>query len=149
MWLIKLGITVERIPPATPSANGRQERFHLTLQQHTAREFRRFCHEYNEERPLGTTHAASVYRPSLREYPARLPAVEYPTAYERRKVGKIGEIYWRGNRLVSEVLTGEQVGLEANDGIYRVWFGPDDSTNESEKFCPAGGASAPAAPPRQ
>ena len=67
-----------------------------------------------------------MYRPSLREYPARLPAVEYPTAYERRKVGKIGEIYWRGNRLfVSEVLTGEQVGLEAiDDGIYRVWFGP-------------------------
>ena len=140
VWLIKLGITVERIPPATPSANGRQERFHLTLQQHTAeppqatrraqqREFRRFCHEYNEERPhqaLGQRTPASVYRPSLREYPARLPAVEYPTAYERRKVGKIGEIYWRGNRLfVSEVLTGEQVGLEAiDDGIYRVWFGP-------------------------
>ena len=79
VWLIKLGITVERIPPATPSANGRQERFHLTLQQHTAeppqatrraqqREFRRFCHEYNEERPhqaLGQRTPASVYRPSL------------------------------------------------------------------------------------
>ena len=54
VWWLKLGIEVERIPPATPSANGRQERFHRTLKQHTAnppaanrraqqRAFRLFC----------------------------------------------------------------------------------------------------------
>ncbi len=31
VWWLRLGIEVERIPPATPSANGRQERFHRTL----------------------------------------------------------------------------------------------------------------------
>ena len=36
IWWTKLGIEVERIPPGTPSANGRQERFHRTLKQHTA-----------------------------------------------------------------------------------------------------------------
>ena len=54
IWWTKLGIEVERIPPGTPSANGRQERFHRTLKQHTAqppaatrraqqRAFRRFA----------------------------------------------------------------------------------------------------------
>ena len=72
VWFLKLGIAVERIPPATPSTNGPQERFHLTFEQHTAappkanrraqqRAIRRFCREYNEERPhqaLGQTSAA-------------------------------------------------------------------------------------------
>ena len=31
VWWLRLGIEIERIPPATPSANGRQERFHRTL----------------------------------------------------------------------------------------------------------------------
>ncbi len=139
VWFLKLGIAVERIPPATPSANGRQERFHLTLKQHTAappkanrraqqRAFRRFCREYNEERPhqvLGQRPPASVYEASARRFPSRLAPIEYPPAYRRRKVASHGEIYWRGARIfVSEVLTGEPLGLEAiDDGVYRVWFG--------------------------
>ena len=62
VWWLRLGIEVERIPPARPSANGRQERFHRTLKQHTAdppaanrraqqRAFESFCCEYNEQRP--------------------------------------------------------------------------------------------------
>ena len=138
VWWLKLGIEVERIPPATPSANGRQERFHRTLKQHTAnppaanrraqqRAFRLFCREYNEERPhqaLGQQVPASIYRPSDRPYPSQLPEIEYPASFLRRKVGARGEIYWRGARIfVSEVLQGEPLGLEAvEDGVYRVWF---------------------------
>ena len=138
IWWVKLGIEVERIPPGTPSANGRQERFHRTLKQHTAeppaatrraqqREFGRFCREYNEQRPhqaLGQRRPASVYYASPRSYHGQLPAVEYPVGYVRRMVGKRGEMYWRGRRIfVSEVLAGEPVGLEAiDDGIYRVWL---------------------------
>lgn len=138
VWLLKLGVEVERIPPATPSANGRQERFHLTLKQHAAsppaatlraqqRALRRFRREYNEQRPhqaLGQRPPASVYEPSPRPFPARLAAVEYPPGYLRRKVGERGEIYWRGARIfVSEVLAGEPLGLEAiADGEYRLWF---------------------------
>ena len=146
IWWLKLGIEVERIPPGTPSAHGRQERFHRTLKQHTAeppaaakraqqREFARFCREYNEQRPhqaLGQRRPTSVYYASPRRYRGQLPAVEYPTGYLRRMVGKRGEMYWRGRRIfVSEVLGGEPVGLEAiDDGIYRVWF----STLELGRF---------------
>jgi transposase InsO family protein len=35
--IIKTGITLERIEPGKPQQNGRHERFHLTLQQETAR----------------------------------------------------------------------------------------------------------------
>ena len=138
VWWLRLGIEVERIPPATPSANGRQERFHRTLKQHTAdppaasrraqqRAFESFCREYNEQRPhqaLEQQVPASLYRPSDRAYPARLPEIEYPPSFLRRKVGKRGEIYWRGARIfVSEVLYDELLGLEAvADGVYLVWF---------------------------
>ena len=138
MWWLRLGIEVERIPPARPSANGRQERFHRTLKQHTAdppaanrraqqRAFESFCCEYNEQRPhqaLGQQVPASLYRPSDRAYPSQLPEIEYPSSFLRRQVGKRGEIYWRGARIfVSEVLYGEPLGLEAiADGVYRVWF---------------------------
>ena len=138
VWWLRLGIEVERIPPPTPSANGRQERFHRTLKQHTAdppaanrraqqRAFESFCCEYNEQRPhqaLGQQVPASLYRPSDRAYPSQLPEIEYPSSFPRRQVGKRGEIYWRGARIfVSEVLYGEPLGLEAiADGVYRVWF---------------------------
>lgn len=138
VWWLRLGIEVERIPPATPSANGRQERFHRTLKQHTAnppaanrraqqRAFESFCREYNEQRPhqaLQQQVPASIYYASDRPFPPELPPAEYPASFERRKVGKRGEIYWGGARIfVSEVLHGETLGLEAiADGIYRVWF---------------------------
>ena len=146
IWWTKLGIAVERIPPGTPSANGRQERFHRTLKQHTAqppaatrraqqRAFCRFRREYNEERPhqaLGQRPPGSLYQPSPRLYRGQLPAIEYPPGYLRRLVGKRGEMYWQGRRIfVSEVLAREPVGLEAiDDGVYRVWF----STVELGRF---------------
>ena len=170
IWWVKLGIGVERIPPGTPSANGRQERFHRTLKQHTAeppaatkraqqREFRRFCREYNEQRPhqaLGQRRPASVYYGSPRSYRGQLPAVEYPPGYLRRMVGKRGEMYWRGRRIfVSEVLGGEPVGLEAiDDGIYRVWFSTlelgrfDVRENRVAPLPPRGGNGAPGGPRR-
>ena len=36
IWLIRLGIRIERIDPGKPQQNGRHERFHLTLKQDTA-----------------------------------------------------------------------------------------------------------------
>jgi len=173
VWWLRLGIEVERIPPATPSANGRQERFHRTLKQHTAnppaanrraqqRAFESFCREYNEQRPhqaLGQQVPASIYYASDRPYPSELPPVEYPASFLRRKVGQRGEIYWRGERIfVSEVLHGETLGLEAiADGIYRVWFCSLELGNFDERSGklaplsrrrdngPSGTASAPVA----
>jgi len=62
VWWLRLGIKVERIEPGKPQQNGRHERFHRTLEQHTAappagtlaaqqRRFEQFRCEYNQHRP--------------------------------------------------------------------------------------------------
>ncbi|MGH6842062.1 MAG: integrase core domain-containing protein, partial [Methylocella sp.] len=90
-WRIKLGIRHERIDPGHPRQNGRHERFHRTLfeamrppsadRSAQARWFKAFATGYNEERPhqaLGQQTPASVYHPSVRAMPRRLPEPSYP-----------------------------------------------------------------------
>jgi transposase InsO family protein len=93
VWWIRLGIRLERIEPGHPEQNGRHERMHRTLKQETAsppevnlsrqqRSFDRFRHRYNDERPheaLGQVTPASVYAPSPRPFPNKLPELDYPT----------------------------------------------------------------------
>jgi transposase InsO family protein len=140
VWWIKLGILPERIQPGHPEENGRHERFHLTLKQETAappaatgraqqRAFDRFRQEYNHERPheaLGQQPPATVYVPSPRLYPPRVPDVTYPDGYARRYVHPNGEIIWHQHRVfVSQALAGDHVGLHEEDaGAWRVYFGP-------------------------
>ena len=136
---IRLGIRPERILPGRPEQNGRHERLHSTLKAETAkpprssfsaqqRAFDRFQLEYNQERPheaLGQEVPASLYRPSLRAYPRRLPEPEYPSHFETRVAYPNGVISFGTTQwYVSLCLAGEQVGLEpCNDGRWRVHFG--------------------------
>ena len=137
---IKLGILPERIAPGKPQQNGRHERMHRTLKEHTAtppqpnarrqqEAFDRFRTEYNHERPheaLGQRTPASVYHPSTRPYPRRPPEIVYPDAFVVRRVRRRGDIKWRGTKLyLSERLIGEPVGLQqVDDDHWRVYFGP-------------------------
>lgn len=139
VWFIRLGVLPERIEPGHPEQNGRHERLHRTLKEDTARPpqasvraqqraFHRFRRIYNEERPheaLGMATPASVYVRSPRAYPARLPEIEYPAGYHLRRVQKHGDINM-GRRIIflSEVLAGETVGLQEQEGGWRIWFGP-------------------------
>jgi putative transposase len=139
VWWIRLGILPQRIEPGRPDQNGRHERFHQTLKRETAtppaptlrdQQLRllRFREEYNHERPheaLGQRPPASVYVPSPRPYPSRLPELVYPDEAEVRSVRHNGTIKWRGREcFVSQVLHRETVGiLEGEDG-WHVWFGP-------------------------
>ena len=139
VWFLRLGVVPERIEPGHPEQNGRHERMHRTLKKETAsppratargqqRAFHSFQRDYNEQRPheaLGMATPASVYVPSPREYPARLPEMEYPSRYQLRRVAERGDIHWR-NRVVflSEVLAGETVGLEEDEQGWRIWLGP-------------------------
>ena len=139
VWFLRLGVVPERIEPGHPEQNRRHERMHRTLKKETAsppratargqqRAFHSFQRDYNEQRPheaLGMATPASVYVPSPREYPARLPEMEYPSRYQLRRVAERGDIHWR-NRVVflSEVLAGETVGLEEDEQGWRIWLGP-------------------------
>ncbi|HEY1210005.1 MAG TPA: IS481 family transposase [Terracidiphilus sp.] len=136
VWWIKLGIVPERIAAGHPEQNGRHERMHRTLKQdlRPAQDWRgqqleldRFRHDYNQVRPheaLGMQTPASVYEPSPRAYPARLPEVEYPDAMLVRTIKSHGHFRWKKHDIfLSEVLWGERVGLlPVDDDCFEVYF---------------------------
>ena len=126
-WWVRLGIRPEHIQPGRPAQNGAHERFHKTLKAATTQpraasfpaqqaRFDAFQQEYNVERPHeslpGHRPPASVYTPSPRLYPARLPPVLYPEGSEVRYVMKQGSIRWRTEYIfLSSNLRGEYVLL--------------------------------------
>ena len=138
VWLIKLGIVPERIEAGHPEQNGRHERLHLTLKQETAqppaadrraqqRAMDQFREEYNHVRPheaLGEQTPAEAYRPSLRQFPARVPEPEYPDSMLVRQVGHKGQMQWKHQDVfVTEVLWGERIGLlPLDDRSYTIYF---------------------------
>ncbi len=91
--------------------------------------FDRWRQEYNtcaRIEALGDATPASLYPPSPRPYPARLPPLEYPGHYEVRRVSRNGGIRWHKQWVnVSQTLGEEYVGLvEIDDGEWDVYFGP-------------------------
>ena len=140
IWWIKLGIRPERIKPGKPQQNGQHERMHRTLKKAATRppspsmksqqqRFDAFCKEYNELRPheaLNQQTPASQYTRAAREYPKRLPKIQYPDYFEVRRVGSNGIANWRNKLLyTSHLLYQEYIGLEEiDDGIWQVYFGP-------------------------
>ena len=139
-WWVRLGILPELIEPGKPQQNGRHERMHRTLKAETTRppaanrraqqrKFNGFQEEYNQLRPheaLNLETPASVYQPSPRGYPEKLPRLEYPSHYETRYVSHNGGIRWNSDWVnVSICCAGEYVGLEEIDNaIWNVYFGP-------------------------
>lgn len=139
IWWMRLGIVVERIHPGKPQENGRLERLHRTLKKNTAsppednlrkqqKAFDAFLHYYNNERPheaLGQETPASVYTPSLRPFPARLPPLpDYPEEWQVRKVRASGRMKFLGeDPFVSQALYGQYIGLEQiDDDHWKLWF---------------------------
>ncbi len=139
-WWVRLGVMPELIEPGKPQQNGRHERMHKTLKAEATRpaagclsaqqrKFNCFRTEFNEERPheaLDQNTPASVYEPSPRNMPSKLPPLEYPDRFEIRYVSANGGIRWNSDWVnVSTVCAGEYVGLEEiDDGIWNVYFGP-------------------------
>lgn len=139
IWWIRLGILPERIEPGKPQQNGKHERMHRTLKSSTLqpvsssfteqqRRFDTFKQEYNNERPhesLDQQVPAKHYQPSSREYPEKLPALEYPSYFDVRKVKNPGIVYWRNGQVyISHLLIGENIGIcEIDDGVFNVYLG--------------------------
>jgi putative transposase len=139
-WWVRLGIKPEHTKPATPSENGAHERMHKTLKQSATnpssasmksqqRRFNNFTNEYNNDRPhssLGIrTAPGDVYSPSKREYPAKLPTIDYPSDWDVRLVSTSGQFKWRDQALnLSQNLAGQYVGMhESAEGVMTVSYG--------------------------
>ena len=122
LWLVRLGS-----PAYHPQTQGKDERFHRTLQfellrhlnfvslAHCQREFDQFRDRYNLERPhdaLGLATPASRYRLSPIQFPESLPPIEYPAGLEVRKVQSDGRLNYRGLEFrLSSALRGQPVAL--------------------------------------
>lgn len=138
VWLIKLGVTPERIRPGHPEENGVHERMHRTLKQATAKPpkgtsdeqqdaFDAFRIEYNEQRPheaLGMRTPSELYASSPRSFPKELPRVEYQSGMLVRKISETGQFNWKDRPIfVSRALMFERVGLrETDNGIWDLYF---------------------------
>lgn len=137
-WWIRLGIHPERIKPGHPEQNGRHERMHKTLKEHTAtppsrslvqqqRRFNEFCVEYNDYRPheaLEMRTPSECYCISMRKIPSLLPQVSYPDHMQVRKIYLHGDIMYKGRRLfATESLRGEYVGIEqVDEDVSLLWY---------------------------
>ena len=140
VWLLRLGVAVSHSRPHHPQTQGKDERFHRTLQAELLRyvvlqnlvqcqfEFDRWRDLYNCQRPheaLGMLVPATRYRPSRRPFPETLPPVEYHATDIVRKVRGWGHIRYRDkDYFIGQAFSGLHVALRhtAYDGLFDVYF---------------------------
>lgn len=141
VWLLRLGVRVLHGRPYHPQTQGKEERFHRTLQtellsRHTWRDlahcraqFARYRHVYNCQRPHDALQGAtplSRYRPSPRSMPASLPPIEYDAGLDVRSVHANGVITFGGQTwLIGRAFASLPVGLRPSaqaDGQWEVFF---------------------------
>ena len=140
VWLIRLGIRISHGRPYHPQTQGKDERFHRSLKAellrhrrftdlaHCQREFDPWREIYNFERPhdaLNLDVPAKRYRASARDFPERLPPIEYAAHDEVRLVRARGDIFFKGYRLpICKALYDLPVALRATskDGQWQVYF---------------------------
>lgn len=142
VWLADLGIANSHIRPFHPQTQGKEERFHRTLDLEvictrarwdTAAQlqaaFDDFRTLYNHHRPheaLGETVVpADRYQASPRAFPDRLPELDYPPGTVVRKVSNKASISFKNRRYrVGKAFRGLFVGVcpTTTDGVYEVYY---------------------------
>jgi transposase InsO family protein len=140
VWLLRLGIAVSHGRPYHPQTQGKEERFHRTLKAEVLSQrvfadweriqtrFDEWRHCYNQVRPheaLDMAVPASRYRESPRAFPEALPAFEYDSTDQVRKVQADGKIFFRNREYrVGKAFRGYPVAVRAttDDGVYQVFF---------------------------
>jgi hypothetical protein len=142
VWLLRLGVELIHGRPYHPQTQGKEERFHGSLQvevlnQSTAwcdleqcqKRFSQFRDCYNSERPheaLEMEVPLSRYRPSLRAMPEKLPELEYLAQDEVRRVKTKGEVKFKGHLLyVGQAFAGLDVAFRASaqEDHWELFFG--------------------------
>ena len=140
VWLMRLGIQVSHGRPYHPQTQGKEERFHRTLNAEVLQgryftdcpasqaAFDWWRGVYNTERPhqaLGLATPISRYAPSPWSFPETLPPIEYGDGDLVRKVGAEGWVSFKGHAFkVGRALRGYPVALRPTvpDGVWGVWF---------------------------
>jgi len=139
VWLLQLGVPLVHGRPYHPQTQGKDERFHRTVEAELIgrrrfatladcqQAFERWRHVYNSERPheaIGLDTPARRYRSSPRSFPETLPPVEYPDPIVR-KVNATGRIRFAGQGwFVGKAFAAHPVALRPTlqDGLYDVFF---------------------------
>jgi transposase InsO family protein len=140
VWLIRLGVGISHSRPYHPQTQGKDERFHRTLdvdllrwhsfrdRMHVQTHFDEYRHIYNRERPHQALHfdvPASRYRISARSFPEQLPPIEYGSSDIVRQVCAKGCLSYKGTSYsVGKAFYGYPVALRrtVEDGILNVFF---------------------------
>lgn len=140
VWLIRLGIGISHSRPYHPQTQGKDERFHRTLDvdllrwhsfrhaAHVQKHFDDYRYVYNRERPhqaLGMEVPASRYAISTRRFPEQLAPIEYDVSDIVRTVYEKGHFRFRGKRYpVGKAFYGYPIALRSttDDGIFNVFF---------------------------
>jgi hypothetical protein len=141
IWLLRLDIQPLHGRPRHPQTQGKDERFHRTLDEELLRHecfealgpsqvtFDGYRQIYNWERPhqaIGMEVPGQRYRPSNRRLPAKIPEIEYPAGVVVRKVQDLGCIHFQGREYwVPKAFKGERVALIPTErhGELGVFFG--------------------------
>ena len=140
VWCLRLGIAIYHGRAYHPQTQGKEERFHRTLQAEllqrggwtdngqVQKSFVGWRDIYNCQRPheaLDMQTPARLYRPSQRPFPSSLPPVTYDTGVVVRKVDVAGRISYQ-NRLwkIGTAFHRQAVGLRATaqEGLMEVLF---------------------------
>ena len=141
VWLVQLGIRVSHSRPYHPQTNGKDERFHRTLDSEVLKgrcfeslekvqaALDRWRTIYNHQRPheaLGGATPGTRYQPSKRAFPEQLSPPEYSDEDEVRTVDWNGILRFRGKRYkLSNALHRHKVGIRPKpdkDGCFEVFF---------------------------
>ena len=139
-WLIRLGVSVSHGRPHHPQTQGKDERFHRTLKLEVIGQ-RSVWHDnpevqiafdgyrplYNFERPheaLAFEVPGSRYAPSPRPFPDVLPAIEYDSEFDVRRVQQNGRVKLKSRRFfVGKAFAEEPVGLrQVGDAVWDAYY---------------------------
>jgi transposase InsO family protein len=140
VWLMRLGVRVCHGRPYHPQTQGKEERFHRTLQAEVLNRggwsdcgqvqqaLDQWRPVYNTQRPhdaLALATPAHRYRPSQRSYPETLPPVQYAPGLPVRQVDESGSLSYRNRSWkIGRAFAGLPVGLRPTDtdGIMEAIF---------------------------